>query len=195
MFRTWFFTGMLENGKSRNIWGPAEISAVARLPRILLNIHPGQKNRLFFEKVEFFLPPEGPDARNFCPETIVCMLLKNNKSCRFRQQMLFSASDEFLRDFWANLSRVLRVPPPFAYVAQEAKLKSSLKLDFRIVAQFWRELRPQSQIMTLILPIFEGKSVFQKVSLFGAGNAWARAQRILQKILWSPVTLSATFYT
>ena len=60
---------------------------------------------------------------------------------------------------------------PFAYVTPETKLKSALKLDFRVVAQFWRELRPQSQIMALILPIFEGKSVFRKVSLFGAGNA------------------------
>ena len=94
-----FFTGMLENGKSRKIGGPAEISAVARLPRIMLNIHPGQKNRLFFEKVEFFLPPGGPNARNFCLETLMSMLLKNNKSCRFRQQMLFSASNQFLRNF------------------------------------------------------------------------------------------------
>ena len=80
-----FFTGKPENGRSRKIGGPAEISAIARLPRIMLNIHPGQKNRLFFEKVEFILPPGGPDARNFCPETLVSILLKNNKSCRFRQ--------------------------------------------------------------------------------------------------------------
>ena len=60
---------------------------------------------------------------------------------------------------------------PFAYVTPATKLKKALKLDFRVVVQFWRELRPQSQIMALILPIFEGKSVFQKVSLFGAGSA------------------------
>ena len=65
----------------------------------------------------------------------------------------------------------LRVATPFAYVKPATKLKSVLKIDFRVVAQFWRELRPQSQIMALILPIFEGKSVFQKVSLFGVGNA------------------------
>ena len=74
-----------------------------------LPLRAGQKNRLcfvqvkkidfFFEKVEFFSPPGGPDARDFCPGTLVSMLLKNNKSCRFRQQMLFSASDQFLKDF------------------------------------------------------------------------------------------------
>ena len=86
---------MLKNGKSRKIGGPAEISAIARLPRIMLNIQPGQKNRLFFEKVEFFLPPEGPDARNFCLENLVSLLLKNNNCCRFRQQMLFLALNPF----------------------------------------------------------------------------------------------------
>ena len=84
----------------------------------MLNIQPDQKNRLFFEKVGFFLPPGGPNVRNFCLETLMSVLLKNNKSCRFRQQMLFSASNQSLRDFWPNLSRkigVLRVVPPFAF--------------------------------------------------------------------------------
>ena len=86
---------MPKNGRSRKIWGPTEISAIARLPGMMLNKQPGQKNRLFFEKVEFFLPPEGPDARNFCLETLVPLLLENNKCCRFRQQMLFLALNPF----------------------------------------------------------------------------------------------------
>ena len=45
----------------------------------MLNIHSGQKNRLFFEKVGVFLPPAGPNARNFCPETLASMLLKKQQ--------------------------------------------------------------------------------------------------------------------
>ena len=66
------------------------------------------------------------------------------------------------------------------------KLKSALKLDFRVVAHVWRELRSECQKMTLILPIFDSKSCFQKVPHFGAGNARARAQGFLQKIFWDP---------
>ena len=56
---------------------------------MMLYEQPGQKSRLFFEKVEYFLPPEGPDAKIFFLETLVPLLPENNKCCRFRQQILF----------------------------------------------------------------------------------------------------------
>ena len=73
----------------------SEISVTARPLHMMLYQHPGQKSRLFFEKVEYFLPLEGPDARNFFLETLVPLLPENNKCCRFRQQMLFLPLNPF----------------------------------------------------------------------------------------------------
>ena len=83
--------------KVEKIGGPAEISGIARplSNNAEYAMHPAGKIDFFSKKSNVFLPPEGPDARNFCLETLMFMLLKNNKSCRFRQQMLFSASDQF----------------------------------------------------------------------------------------------------
>ena len=65
-----------------------------------------KKTDFFFEKVAlFFLPPEGPGARNLCQATLVSMLLKNNNSYRNRQQIMLLPSHPFSRNFWMNLSR------------------------------------------------------------------------------------------
>ena len=64
---------------------------------MMLYKQPGKKSRLFFEKVEYFLPPEGPDAKNVFLETLVPLLPESNKCCRFRQQMLFLLLNPFLR--------------------------------------------------------------------------------------------------
>ena len=80
----------------------------------------------------------------------------------------------------------LRGAPHLVNWLWQQKYKSARKINFKALAHFWRALRYHFQKAKHILLIFEGKSRFQKVQLFGAGNAWARAQGFLQKIFWDP---------
>ena len=83
----------------------------------MLNIQPGQKNRLFFEKVEYFLPPEGPDVRNFFSGKFSAPVARKQQMLLISTTNVVFGFKSILKDFRMDLSRkigVLRGAPQFA---------------------------------------------------------------------------------
>ena len=91
---TWFFYRNEENIWSRKFWGPAEISGIARLLDVMLNIQASQKSRLFSKKSRFcfFFHPEGPGTRNLWGSYIVIF----GKTCSLWRESHFFQKAHFL---------------------------------------------------------------------------------------------------
>ena len=70
------------NGKLQESWKMVKVKKLGVRQKFLLlhaEYSARSKKSTFFEKVEFFLLLEDLDARNFSRETLVPLLLKNNK--------------------------------------------------------------------------------------------------------------------
>ena len=141
---TWFFYRNEENIWSRKFWGPAEISGIARLLDVMLNIQASQKSRLFSKKSRFcfFFHPEGPGTRNFCQATLVSMLLKTTivaeigNRCWFcshiRSQETFEWIYRGKKGFWEAPS----ILSNFDDMILATQHRSARKINFNTLAHF-----------------------------------------------------------
>ena len=76
---------------------------------MMLYEQPGKKSRLFFEKVEYFLPPEGPDAKNFFPGYFSAPVARKQQMLPISTTNVVFGFKSILKDFRMDLSTKIGV--------------------------------------------------------------------------------------